>query len=195
MRWWGSNLGQGWLHPWDLLLIVMYISPNSPDSLFPNLATARGPPTIWVLPISVLASPANARGHPPTYASPVSVPASPISISSVPSATTNPYCIYFLTHILLLSSCDISSKVVLNCVSVAFWLRHASLLSPSLLRTPQNLAAAPPNVPPSPIVYLCRSYLTYLQLLPALLPPWVSPLKVVFHSNSENTLNFMTLAT
>ena len=43
--------------------------------------------------------------------------------------------------------------------------------SPSLLRTPQKLAAAPPTVPPSHVFSLCRSSTTDFLPFPALLPP------------------------
>ena len=45
-----------------------------------------------------------------------------------------------------------------------------------LLQTPQKLAAAPPDVPPFPVVYLCRYSPTMFMSLPIPLPPWAYPI-------------------
>ena len=46
---------------------------------------------------------------------------------------------------------------------------------PSLLRSYQKLAAAPPTVPQSPVFFQCRSFPTGFPPLPILPPPWESP--------------------
>ena len=42
MRWWSSNLGQGLLQPYIMLLIIVYPYPAYPATLLFALATSRG---------------------------------------------------------------------------------------------------------------------------------------------------------
>ena len=74
MRWWKSRLGQGLLQSYNLLLIVMYFYPASPDTLVPTLAITRGRYPTQMSTVSTPESPPLARGHPPTRVYPVSVP-------------------------------------------------------------------------------------------------------------------------
>ena len=93
---------------------------------------------------------------------------------------------WFLLHDSLsllppLYSCDIFAKVSLSWMYAASWRHHASLLRsppcrPSLLCTPQKLAAAPPTMPPLPVISLCRLSPTEFLTLNALLLPWVFPI-------------------